>query len=260
MGNLSMSAIQKLKDLANQYKAKFDSINPEGIERTKKLTRIEAGKILLDAKQRIDAGEGGGRWWTWFKNNIQGPKYSKSNAEKLLRIAAAPDPERAWDVEKQNNAEQMQRTREENKAKKAAETAWATARAAGLETDRGKAFRASAALMSATQDDVLRSPIQPKQPTTDENPHVLEVKQPISDPVYDILPPDDPDDSVLVVHAEEDVDACDDEDAGDASSEDYLLDDCCDGPVMNRWKEILFEEYDLDDRGWRRLKAKYEEA
>jgi hypothetical protein len=76
--------------------------------------RLQAGQKLLQLRKRVEAGEVGDvTWWGWFEGQGLG---SRSNAEKLLRMAAADDPEAALEHEQQRVREAVARTAAKKKA------------------------------------------------------------------------------------------------------------------------------------------------
>jgi hypothetical protein len=71
-------------------------------EGTKKAdrARLRAGKLLLELRDRIEAGEAGEgvNWWKWYGDNIA---RSKRDARRVMKLAAAADPEAAHEHEKE---------------------------------------------------------------------------------------------------------------------------------------------------------------
>jgi hypothetical protein len=76
--------------------------------------RIELGCLLLELKRRVDAGEVGelATWWEWYDDFV--PR-SRRDAEKLMAIAAADDPEAAYQLAKAKDAEYAHTYRERKK-------------------------------------------------------------------------------------------------------------------------------------------------
>lgn len=72
--------------------------------------RIEAGRLLLQLKARIDAGEVGelAVWWEWYDDNFH---RSRRDAERVMALAAAEDPVAAHEAEKAATRERMQKLR-----------------------------------------------------------------------------------------------------------------------------------------------------
>lgn len=68
--------------------------------------RLKAGLLLLQLRQRIESGEEGDvGWWEWFGNlgnNGHHPTLvrGRKDAERLMRIASAEDPEQALEDER----------------------------------------------------------------------------------------------------------------------------------------------------------------
>jgi hypothetical protein len=71
-------------------------------------TRIVCGKELLALRARIEAGEAGEiDWWVWYGEHFA---RSRRDAEKVMALASAGDPEAAHEAEK---AASRERKREE---------------------------------------------------------------------------------------------------------------------------------------------------
>jgi hypothetical protein len=77
--------------------------------------RVRTGKLLIELRDRIEAGEAGdGKpWWKWFTENIA---IGRSNAKQCMRLAKAKDPNAAHDKEKEDAKERMQNIRAERSA------------------------------------------------------------------------------------------------------------------------------------------------
>lgn len=58
-------------------------------------TRLQGGKLLLALRNRIEAGEAGENvnWWRWY--TISGFYRTRKDAEKVMRMARADDPQAA---------------------------------------------------------------------------------------------------------------------------------------------------------------------
>jgi hypothetical protein len=67
--------------------------------------RISAGKQLVELKARIEAGEDGEgvKWWSWYASHFQGR--TKRDAQKVMALANADDPEAAAEEERTKNRE-----------------------------------------------------------------------------------------------------------------------------------------------------------
>ena len=61
--------------------------------------RIECGRLLNELRDRIEAGEVGelATWWEWYDDHFT---RNRSDAERLMAIAAAEDPVAAYEAEK----------------------------------------------------------------------------------------------------------------------------------------------------------------
>jgi hypothetical protein len=80
----------------------------------RKLTssRVCQGQLLLDLRARVEAD--GGDWWKFFDDQFAGFHRSRKDAEKVMRMAAAEDPEAAHEQEKAEAKERMRRVRGAN--------------------------------------------------------------------------------------------------------------------------------------------------
>ena len=78
--------------------------------------RLQAGLLLLQLRERIEAGEEGNvTWWEWFETQDLGR--SRKDCERLMRIAGAEWPEKAMADEREKTRLAVAKHRE----KKAAE-------------------------------------------------------------------------------------------------------------------------------------------
>lgn len=68
--------------------------------------RLEAGRMLLELRARVEAE--GGDWWKWRNGKFD---RSRKDMEKLMRMASADDPEGAAEKEKSDRRESMKRIR-----------------------------------------------------------------------------------------------------------------------------------------------------
>jgi hypothetical protein len=76
-------------------------------------SRLRAAQILLELQNRVKAGEAGDvTWWKWFGQNSN---RSRKDAEKLLKIARAPDPKAAAAHAKAKNAGEAKKSRDKKK-------------------------------------------------------------------------------------------------------------------------------------------------
>jgi hypothetical protein len=75
-----------------------------------KIARIEAGRLLLELRSRVEAGEDGRvSWWDWY-----GQKFARSrrDAERVMEIASQEDPEWAYDKMKEKRQQYNQSRKE----------------------------------------------------------------------------------------------------------------------------------------------------
>jgi hypothetical protein len=64
--------------------------------------RIRLGQDLLEARARVEAGEEGNiGWWEWYQQKFT---RSREDAEKVMAIARAENPEAAYVAAKEKNA------------------------------------------------------------------------------------------------------------------------------------------------------------
>jgi hypothetical protein len=71
--------------------------------------RIEAGRMLIELRARIEAGEVGlVGWWHWYSANFT---RSRRDAEKCMALAQAKDPSAALEHERQRAREGMREYR-----------------------------------------------------------------------------------------------------------------------------------------------------
>jgi hypothetical protein len=75
-----------------------------------KAERLRLARDLFEARARVEGGEEGDiDWWVWFEKTFT---QSRSDAERLLAIAAAENPEGAYAAAKEKNAAYNQAYRE----------------------------------------------------------------------------------------------------------------------------------------------------
>jgi hypothetical protein len=69
--------------------------------------RVEAGRLLIELRTKVEAE--GKDWWPWFRAGrfVRGRK----DAEKVIALAQARDPEAAAEEARERNREQQQRSR-----------------------------------------------------------------------------------------------------------------------------------------------------
>jgi hypothetical protein len=68
--------------------------------------RLDAGRLLLELRARVEA-EGGG-WWKWQEGKFD---RSRKDMEKLMRMASAEEPEAAVQAERAGARARMERVR-----------------------------------------------------------------------------------------------------------------------------------------------------
>lgn len=60
--------------------------------------RVEAGKLLLEMRRRVEGGEvGKTTWWAWYEANAG---YSRKTGEELMRWASSENPTEAHETQK----------------------------------------------------------------------------------------------------------------------------------------------------------------
>lgn len=73
--------------------------------------RLAAGQKLLDLRRRVEAGEAGEgiNWWEWYGTQFT---RSRKDAEKLIRMASADDPEEAFEEDRAKRRKSQIKTME----------------------------------------------------------------------------------------------------------------------------------------------------
>jgi hypothetical protein len=90
--------------------------------------RLYAGLVLVELRRRVEAGEAGEvTWWAWYKEHFT---RSRKDAEKLLKLAGAEDPEAAAEAARAKNADEAKKSRD--KKKDAADISGSTATIDGV--------------------------------------------------------------------------------------------------------------------------------
>jgi hypothetical protein len=87
----------------------FDVI--EKAERKVNEKRVEAGRVLLELRQQIEAD--GLRWWSYYGEHFA---RSRSDAERLMAIASAENPAKALQDANSRNASHQRAFRERHRA------------------------------------------------------------------------------------------------------------------------------------------------
>jgi hypothetical protein len=105
--NLTKTHNQPLNTLANEIKTTLSAI--ERHDEKGDGLRLRLCLMLRDAKTRVDAGEGGGKWEKWCKENItKSPGYIR----ECVRIARTPNPADTLRRERQESAIRAQAARD----------------------------------------------------------------------------------------------------------------------------------------------------
>jgi hypothetical protein len=79
-------------------------------ERRAYATRIVVGQMLIALRKRIEAGEAGEgvNWWKWYQDNFA---RTRRDAERVMALARADDPEAAHEAAKAETREAVQKHR-----------------------------------------------------------------------------------------------------------------------------------------------------
>ena len=92
----SRQASVPLDDVVRAIHKKFAEAIDLNIKASK--ARLVAGVMLLDLRKRIDSGEAGDvSWWAWYEQKFV---RTRKDAEKPMKLAAAEDPELAFEEER----------------------------------------------------------------------------------------------------------------------------------------------------------------
>ena len=72
--------------------------------------RVECGMLLLELRKRIESGEDGAnvKWWDWYESRFA---RSRRDAERVMELARAEDPQAAYEQKKVDHAEDMRERR-----------------------------------------------------------------------------------------------------------------------------------------------------
>jgi hypothetical protein len=78
-----------------------------------KSKRIKIGQALLEAKRRVEAGDGGAlSWWDWYNRHFA---RSRQDAHRLMTLAASEDPQAAEQADREYHRKAVQEHRERKK-------------------------------------------------------------------------------------------------------------------------------------------------
>lgn len=99
----NVTPIREFNDVVRIVNRKLEAI--EQSEKKTQSLQIEAGKLLLELRGRVDAGEIGEQatWWEWFEDNFR--RISRRTAERYMQIARDEDPETKLNEMREADAE-----------------------------------------------------------------------------------------------------------------------------------------------------------
>src|SRR4051812_8154178 len=108
--SISQGASDPLPVVAGKINANLD-IAEKATENARQ-KRVSAGLLLIEARQRVEAGEAGVQmtWTWWLRDNI---KRSEGDCRKVMRIAGAKDPHAEAERQRKAAATSMAKTRAE---------------------------------------------------------------------------------------------------------------------------------------------------
>jgi len=78
--------------------------------------QFRAGLKLLELRAAVESSEGEAGWWSWYETKFTGYIKSRSYAEKLMRWAAADDPDAAAEAHRESARKTMRKIRERTTA------------------------------------------------------------------------------------------------------------------------------------------------
>src|SRR5262245_24101100 len=101
---------QSLKQVLTEVHRQFSNAT-EGNNKADR-ARIRAGVLLLQLRERIEAGEAGEgvKWWTWYRDNCV---RDRKDAEKVMKLAASENPDAAAAAARLANREAVAKHRTE---------------------------------------------------------------------------------------------------------------------------------------------------
>jgi hypothetical protein len=96
---------ETLAQVVKRIEVSFDKIKSYG-EKVDQY-RISAGKQLVELKARIEAGEDGEgvKWWSWYAEHFK--NRTRRDAQKVMKLASADDPEAAAEEERTKSRDGM---------------------------------------------------------------------------------------------------------------------------------------------------------
>lgn len=106
---LHLHSASSLREAVVRINQKFEQALDS--DRKTERCRLAAGQMLVELRKRIESGEAGPgvEWWRWYEDS--GFVRSRKDAEKVMKLASANDPEAAHEEEKAKAREGMRRTR-----------------------------------------------------------------------------------------------------------------------------------------------------
>lgn len=104
---VALRPIEQLIDLVTEKWKAMDTLVQKY-----RTNRLEVGDMLNELRQRVENGEQGDEaalsWWQWYEAHFT---RSRNDAEKIMALAAADDPQKASDLGKERNRVQKQQSR-----------------------------------------------------------------------------------------------------------------------------------------------------
>jgi hypothetical protein len=115
--NVIALPVRSLEDTQRAINTKF----AEAFAANKKmhLARVAVGQMLIELRARIEAGEAGDwsqgqhdnrNWWKWYRYGSRIVR-SRQDAEKVMKLAHAEDPESAAEDEREKNRKAVRKHR-----------------------------------------------------------------------------------------------------------------------------------------------------
>jgi hypothetical protein len=102
-------SVQDLRDLILTKWLKGDA-QVAKLQTVIRSARLEIGLMLVELRERIEAGEAGDRdWWAWCRNHLA--DRSRKDIERLLAIASSDDPAAALEAQRAKSRTGMARLR-----------------------------------------------------------------------------------------------------------------------------------------------------
>src|SRR5262249_28893465 len=112
MSVVQLKKEKSLDELVTEIRGLMYDITSIESRLTKK--RVIAGQRLLELRTRIEAGEAGDvTWWDYYDKHLSSFRYRK-DAEKLLKIAAAENPEEASEAQRNHEHQAKHRAKHDS--------------------------------------------------------------------------------------------------------------------------------------------------